>query len=140
MYSPGEEYDQSTDSSTDTECVSHLGDTLTREFVDRVSEIITRHLGYEPMSKESQGEKTTSRLSSSNPVPPTEDAVYMPVDSSCKERFESVASRKRLKPFPNKRNLFRFQEKEVKELFTSPTLSEETSNKVRAESHYSRAG
>ena len=58
----------------------------------------------------------------------------MPVDEQCLQRVEVLAARKTWTPFPGaQERLFKFPEDKWEALFRSPTISEETRNKVRAE-------
>ena len=129
--------DSASTSESDEE--PHLGDSLSRDFLSSLAQTLSWHLDFQVQAEESKGKqkkKSLSKLSSSNPLPPEEDAPLMSVDSMCKEQIELLASMKRVKPGVKAADSIPFQEEEIKELFTSPSFSEETSNKVRVESQF----
>ena len=75
-----------------------------------------------------------SRLNITNQAMDTGGPSRMPVDEQCLQRIEMLAARKAWSSYPAaQERLFRFPEDKWEALFRTPTISEETRNKVRAE-------
>ena len=84
--------------------------------------------------------ETSGRFSESEANRELDATPIMPVDSECTVRFEALVSGKKLEYCNPQTTRISFPEEEVKKLFTSPLISEETSNKVRAETSHSGVG
>ena len=127
-------------SAPESEDDSHLGGDFPADLINKVAAIFVSHLRYETPVGEARKERVQSHLSFSNPRPPMDTTPVMPVDSECTERFEALASGPKLSTSATKTDKIRFPEEEVKKLFSTPLISEETMNKVRAETAYSGSG
>ena len=110
---------------------------LSEDLINRVAAIFVSHLRYETPVGKATKEKT-SHLSFTKPS--VDLTPVMPVDSECADRLEALVSGSRMSASSAKIDDIRFPEEEVVKLFSTPTISEETSNMVRAESSYSGSG
>ena len=112
---------------------SRAGAFLSQELVSKVTDIFISHLGFDAPSRGPQKE-STSRLSSSNVRSENEGLPpLMPVDAQCFERIEALAAKKwTARPASLSRTLH-FSEEDMKSAFLTPTISDATSSKIRAE-------
>ena len=113
---------------------SPRGTELPQSLIDRVAKIFISHIGYDEV-RDSPSVSESSKLFSTNERGRVEGPPRMPVDTQCQDRIKVLAAKRTWKAFPAaQEKLFRVPEDMWESLFkTTPTISEETRNKVRAE-------
>ena len=118
---------------TEIEEPSPLGIELPQSLLDRVAGIFISRIGYDDV-REAPGDCPGSRLNLTNKATDTGGPSRMPVDEQCLQRIEMLAARKNWSSYPvAQERLFNFPKDKWEALFRTPTISEETRNKVRAE-------
>ena len=112
---------------------SPRGTELPQSLIDRVAKIFISHIGYDEV-RDSPSVSESSKLFSTNERGRVEGPPRMPVDTQCQDRIKVLAAKRTWTAFPAaQEKLFRVPEDMWESLFKTPTISEETRNKVRAE-------
>ena len=108
-----------------------LGTDITPEAFSNAVEVIRRVLGFDPPAVDPAPPAKVSRLSLNKPSRPP--SACIPVDAECSERYDTLARGKRWTAFPKRpTNLFRVEESDWKQLFSSPSVPSAAKDKLVA--------
>ena len=109
------------------------GTELPQSLLDRVAGIFISHIGYDDV-RETTAVRPGSHLNLTNMARDKKDPPCMPVDEQCLHRVEMLAAQKTWTSYPvAQERLFKFPEDKWEALFRSPSISEDTWDRVRAE-------
>ena len=107
-----------------------LGTDITPEAFNNAVEVIRRVLGFDPpVADPAPPPAKASRLSLNKPTRPP--SACIPVDAECSDRYDTLARGKRWTAFPKRpTNLFRVEESDWKQLFSSPSIPSAAKDKL----------